>query len=76
MFIGDLYINTKNITTIIPFVLLNQGYAGVQIDGTRYSIVSFEASNQAQAEDALQKAKEVAYEIIAHIEETKKGKKK
>lgn len=76
MYIGELYVNPNNITTVIPFCLLNEGLAGVQINGTRYSTVSFEASNEAQAQKALEQARELQEQIIAEIEGKKKGKKK
>lgn len=75
MHIGDLYINTKNVTTSIPFCLMNEGLTGLQINGTRYSIVSFEPGNEEQAQKALDKVKEIQEQLVTEVE-GKKGKKK
>lgn len=68
MKVEDLYINPRNIVTLIPFVSIDDGICGLQINGTNVVFSRFKPSDKEEAESCLQNVKKLQADIIEKIE--------
>lgn len=68
MQIQDLYINPKNIVTLVPFIIDYRGDVGLIINGVTITLFKFDVGNNEQKEVALNKIKEIQKQIITEIQ--------
>ncbi len=67
MKVNDLFINAKNIVTLLPFISLADGMAGLQINGNNIVFERFEANKQEDADKALAAVKEIQEKLITEM---------
>ena len=68
MFVEDLFINPKNVVTVLPFISMEEGISGLQINGSNIVFSRFKPGDKEAGEKALASVKEVQKKLVEEIQ--------